>query len=903
MSSTEEDELESSSSANLVPSKQARKQTEKGKQFQVQLLEDERLSAQRSWRKQLNRVENYLADETEPGKLQSERIFLESTMEILLSAHERLVEALDDLATKRVAQEKFEKMELEHSDMLRRLNQKTTDLKQEKESAMSSLTAASSRRSKASNTRSAKSRSSRSSRSSAVIDRKADTAVKVAKLKTELYFADDEATKVAELRKFRLTKKLALVEAEMKAIDEVEESEFSDENKFTPPVDINMINKDELVRNYLRSQASSRTEDSISTVETYISGKSKIVPSKSFSKIVPSSQHKQTDQKIEIPEEPGNPAAQYPSTLNPHAHDYFTSSTPKNVQPSTRPIESSPVHLQDSKPKGMIYPQDEREITRPQTSGDVLERLADLMTQRHACDLLPLPEPETFSGELLHYPTWKKSFDTIVERRTYSSSQRLYYLGRYTTGGAKESISGLLALDSEDAYLEARKILSDRFGNPYLVANAYKKKIKEWPNVPPNDQRSGWSNRNKPFDARALTTGSEEVKVERKSDKRPPERCRLCKSAHSLDDCEKFAKMSYAEKLEVVKSNGLCLGCLRYGHMKRDCRGKKVCATCKGFHPTSLHNTTPRAPQQTERPEAPSRSTEEVMITSHRVSTQDTQNRNACDSHSLIVPVWLHHKAKPERKELVYALLDNQSDACFIRDDILQKLNISGPDVQLKLSTVMGEDLVTSKKINDLIVRGINEEIEVSLPRTYSRDEIPAKRSQIPRPDSVSGWSHLQRIANNLMPYQHDVDLLIGANCTKAIKPREVIPGADDDPYAVRTTLGWGVIGIINRTTANSQDNHCFCNRIVSREIDCNQTKLKTISHLVAKTQAKEVFAPAQLSKMLECDFSETSREDHALSFLDKKFLIVQLPGAKKWAKCALLPKSMKLRTVNNYNI
>ena len=352
MSSTEEDELESSSSANLVPSKRDRKQTEKGKQFQVQLLEDERLSAQRSWRKQLNRVENYLADETEPGKLQSERIFLESTMEILLSAHERLVEALDDLATKRVAQEKFEKMELEHSDMLKRLNQKITDLKQEKESAVSSLTAASSRRSKASNTRSAKSRSSRSSRSSAVIDRKADTAVKVAKLKTKLYFADDEATKVAELRKFRLTKKLALVEAEMKAIDEVEESEFSDENKFTPPVDINMINEDELVRNYLRSQASSRTEDSFSTVETYISSKSKIVPSKSFSKIVPSSQHKQADQKIEIPEEPDNPAAQYPSTLNPHAHNYFTSSTPKNVQPSTRPIESSPVHSQDSKPKG-----------------------------------------------------------------------------------------------------------------------------------------------------------------------------------------------------------------------------------------------------------------------------------------------------------------------------------------------------------------------------------------------------------------------------------------------------------------------------------------------------------------------------------------------------------------------
>ena len=176
-----------------------------------------------------------------------------------------------------------------------------------------------------------------------------------------------------------------------------------------------------------------------------------------------------------------------------------------------------------------------------------------------------------------------------------------------------------------------------------------------------------------------------------------------------------------------------------------------------------------------------------MIITSHRVSTQDTQNRNACDSQSLIVPVWLHHEAKPERKDLVYTLLDNQSDACFIRDDILQKFKISGPDVQLKLSPVLGEDLVTSNEINDLVVRGINEEIEVSMPRKYFRDEIPAKGSQIPRPESVSGWSHLQHIANYLMPYQHDVDvgLLIGASYTKAIKPREVIPGADDDPYAV----------------------------------------------------------------------------------------------------------------------
>ena len=119
------------------------------------------------------------------------------------------------------------------------------------------------------------------------------------------------------------------------------------------------------------------------------------------------------------------------------------------------------------------------------------------MTKRHAHEQLPLLEPETFNGDLFHYPTWKKSFDTIVERRTDSPSQRLYYLGRYTTGEAKEAIRGLLALDSEHAYREARKILSDRFGNRFLVANAYRKKINEWPKIQPNEETGALSIRPK----------------------------------------------------------------------------------------------------------------------------------------------------------------------------------------------------------------------------------------------------------------------------------------------------------------------------------------------------------------------------------------------------------------------
>ena len=59
-----------------------RKQTEKGRAYKIELLEDQRRSAQRAWRKQLNKIESHLADTTDPNNLQTERTFLETKMEL-----------------------------------------------------------------------------------------------------------------------------------------------------------------------------------------------------------------------------------------------------------------------------------------------------------------------------------------------------------------------------------------------------------------------------------------------------------------------------------------------------------------------------------------------------------------------------------------------------------------------------------------------------------------------------------------------------------------------------------------------------------------------------------------------------------------------------------------------------
>ena len=109
---------------------------------------------------------------------------------------------------------------------------------------------------------------------------------------------------------------------------------------------------------------------------------------------------------------------------------------------------------------------------------------------------------------------------------------------------------------------------------------------------------------------------------------------------------------------------------------------------------------------------------------------------------------------------------------------------------------MLGKEEITVEKTNDLVVKRMAR-VEVELPKVYLRKRIPHRKNQIPTPEVASKWPHLNKIVEKLHPYQSNTDmaLLIGCNCPHAIKPREVILGKGDDPYAVRTLLGWGIVG------------------------------------------------------------------------------------------------------------
>ena len=139
---------------------------------------------------------------------------------------------------------------------------------------------------------------------------------------------------------------------------------------------------------------------------------------------------------------------------------------------------------------------------------------------------------------------------------------------------------------------------------------------------------------------------------------------------------------------------------------------------------------------------------------------------------------------KQPQREVAYLRPFRRAIRRLLRErDLLRRLDVNGPEVELKFSTVLAEKAIKSKRIEGLVVRGYNEVAEIALPKSYSRSSKPAKRSQIPRPESALNWPHLKKVAAKIMPLNEDIEvgLLIGLNCSRAIKPLEVIPGKQDD--------------------------------------------------------------------------------------------------------------------------
>ncbi|KAK3710896.1 hypothetical protein QZH41_016322 [Actinostola sp. cb2023] len=86
---------------------------------------------------------------------------------------------------------------------------------------------------------------------------------------------------------------------------------------------------------------------------------------------------------------------------------------------------------------------------------------------------LPQPDLPVFSGDPVEYCDFIRAFENLIERKTRNPSSRLYYLLQYTAGQVQDLVRSCLAMREETGYTEARKLLAERYGQPYKIATAY----------------------------------------------------------------------------------------------------------------------------------------------------------------------------------------------------------------------------------------------------------------------------------------------------------------------------------------------------------------------------------------------------------------------------------------------
>ncbi|KAL1251811.1 hypothetical protein QQF64_019607 [Cirrhinus molitorella] len=127
-----------------------------------------------------------------------------------------------------------------------------------------------------------------------------------------------------------------------------------------------------------------------------------------------------------------------------------------------------------------------------------------------------------------------------------------------------------------------------------------------------------------------------------------------------------------------------------------------------------------------------------------------------------------------------------------------------------------------------------------------------------------------------------------GYDCSRALAPRQVITGGDEEPYAVRTDLGWSIVGSSPRI-AKSTEVTGLCHRVSVKEIQylhrrCSEplNQFQDITRSKERSISQE---DIQFTQLLNEKIHQTQRDTlRALPFLDTAH---QLPENKQLAPCA----------------
>lgn len=94
---------------------------------------------------------------------------------------------------------------------------------------------------------------------------------------------------------------------------------------------------------------------------------------------------------------------------------------------------------------------------------------------------LPQHEPEIFDGsDLTEYQSFELTFQQTIEKKCENYDDKYYYLLKYTGGEANTLVKSCHNVKGKKAYLDAKGLLKEKYGNEYIIAQQYLQKLHNW---------------------------------------------------------------------------------------------------------------------------------------------------------------------------------------------------------------------------------------------------------------------------------------------------------------------------------------------------------------------------------------------------------------------------------------
>ncbi len=259
-------------------------------------------------------------------------------------------------------------------------------------------------------------------------------------------------------------------------------------------------------------------------------------------------------------------------------------------------------------------------------------------------------------------------------------------------------------------------------------------------------------------------------------------RCPFCTGPHWLVECTKFGGKTPSDRLQWFKGEGRCFLCHKKFHRSNECVSKRRCSVnkCGKSHSPILH---------------------EALVKSDKLESSMGASVAATRLQSPTVflqtlPVRLH--TQNGRVVDTYAMLDTGSQATLIRESFAKDLGLNGPKASLCIGNIRENEAPRSSKrvsfwLSDpckpnMTPLQIKNAWTFGSPFNLPAQTLPMNNSGRP------AWEHVNDLnLTSVDPSQ--ITILIGVDNKKAFIPLEVREGPDELPMAIRTSLGWTVMG------------------------------------------------------------------------------------------------------------